>query len=41
METRNTIVAQLDSFRAKIVHIMANVSGRAEPKAEILLLVIL
>ena len=41
METRNTIVAQLDSFRAKIVHIMANVSGRAEPEAEIVLLVIL
>ena len=41
METRNTIVAQLDSFRAKIVHIMANVSGRTEPEAEILLLVII
>jgi hypothetical protein len=35
------IVAQLDSFRVKIVHIMANVSGRAEPDAEILLLAIL
>jgi len=35
------IVAQLNSFRVKIVHIMANVSGRAEPEAEILLLVIL
>ena len=41
MKTRNTIVDQLDSFRVKIVHIMANISGRAEPEAEIVLLVIL
>ena len=31
----------LNLFRNKIVHIMANISGRAEPKAEIFLLVIL
>gem|GEM_PF-3325190 len=41
METRNNIVTQLGIFRGKIVHIMANVSGRTEPKAEILLLAIL
>ena len=41
MQTRDTIVAQLNIFRGKVVHIMANVSGRAEPEAEILLLVIL
>lgn len=40
METRNTIVEQLDIFRGKVIHIMANVSGRAEPEAEILLLAI-
>lgn len=32
---------QLNIFRSKVVHIMANVSGRAEPEAEILLLIIL
>ncbi|MFA6255940.1 MAG: hypothetical protein WC606_02030 [Candidatus Absconditabacterales bacterium] len=37
----STILNQLNNFRANIVHIMANVSGRAEPEAEILLLVIL
>jgi len=36
-----SIVEQLNIFRGKIIHIMANVSGRTEPKAEILLLVIL
>lgn len=41
METRNKIVASLNTFRSKIVHIMANVSGWAEPEAEILLLIIL
>lgn len=41
METRNTIIESLGIFRGKIVHIMANVSGQAEPEAEILLLVIL
>ena len=41
METRNSIVDNLNIFRARIVHIMANVSGRAEPQAEILLLVII
>lgn len=32
---------QLNIFRDRIIHIMANVSGRAEPQAEILLLIIL
>lgn len=41
METRNSIVQNLNTFRGKIVHIMANVSGREEPKAQILLLIIL
>ncbi len=41
METRNSIVDNLSIFRGKIVHIMANVSGMAEPQAEILLLAIL
>lgn len=41
METRNSIVEQLGIFRGKIVHIMANISGWTESKAEILLLVIL
>lgn len=41
METRNTLVGQLNIFRWKIVHIMANVSGLAEAEGEILLLVIL
>lgn len=41
METRNSIVASLNTFRGKVVHIMANVSGWAEPQAEILLLAIL
>lgn len=41
METRNTIVEQLGIFRGKIVHIMANVSGRTEPQAEMVLLLIL
>jgi len=35
------IVAELNIFRWKVVHIMANVSWRAEPEAELLLLVIL
>ncbi len=35
------IISQLNIFRTKIVHIMANVSWRAEPEAEMLLLVIL
>lgn len=41
METRNTLVTSLDVFRIKVVHIMANVSWRAEPEAEILLIGIL
>ena len=41
METRNNILTSLNTFRGKIVHIMANVSGMAEPQAEILLLAIL
>jgi hypothetical protein len=41
METWNTIVEQLGIFRDKIIHIMANISGRTEPKAEMILLIIL
>ncbi len=41
METQNNILASLNTFRTKVVHIMANVSWRTEPKAEMLLLVIM
>lgn len=35
------ILASLNTFRMKVVHIMANVSWKAEPQAEMILLIIL
>lgn len=41
MQTWDTIVEQLNISRNNVVHIMANISGREESQAEILLLLIL
>ncbi|MEI6672743.1 MAG: hypothetical protein WCL02_05450 [bacterium] len=41
MQTRNSIIEHLNIYRSNIVHILANISGRTETKAEMWLLIIL